>query len=160
MSLMPDEGREVHAVLNFEVRPLTGPEVPVVLELLSAADALRTIGEDAWTPAELEEWIAHEPEFCLGAESGSDLIGVCLGHLHASARKLHVEDLIVAPETRRCGVASALISALQSAASRRVNGRVRYVALVAADNEIAQATFARRGFARGPEFAWMQVDYP
>jgi GNAT superfamily N-acetyltransferase len=75
----------------------------------------------------------------------------------AMARVFILNDLFVAAEHRRSGVASALLAAVEAHA--RAHGAVRVSLNVARDNLDGQALYAARGWLRDEQF-FMYHRYP
>jgi GNAT superfamily N-acetyltransferase len=68
----------------------------------------------------------------------------------SAARIFILNDLFVAPEARRSGVAGKLLEA--AASFGRTEGAVRLALSTAVDNEPAQALYASRGWVRDTKF--------
>lgn len=119
--------------------------VPLAQAHLAQAAALeRRCFSDPWSAAgfaaELENGLARD----LAAEDGETL----LGYLCAveDGETLYISNLAVAPEVRRQGTASALLTAACAAAAR--SGCRTAVLEVRVSNAAAQALYEKHGFRR------------
>jgi N-acetylglutamate synthase len=89
-------------------------------------------------------------DFMLVAEEGVELIGVVIGsHDH---RKGWVNRLAVLPERQGCGVARALVAALESEFEK--SGIRIFCGLVRADNAASIALCEKMGYSSMPEIRY------
>lgn len=127
------------------MRPL---DRDVVLRDLSPGDAPAAAMLDAGVmrlPWSLESWrqLIGEPNvFGSAAEASGSLVGIALGR--AVADEAEILALAVAPESRRRGIAAALVQQVLGEARRR--GAVRVFLEVAVANRPALALYRRFGF--------------
>jgi len=115
------------------VRPATPADGPTLRALQSALDAP--------APALLEAALDSGPPTCLVAVEAPDDDGPPVGYaLALGGEDWYLAELVVAPDHRRRGHASALVAAL----AERCEGRLRVT--VRADDERARSFYAARGF--------------
>ncbi len=122
------------------VRPASSADVAAVARLEH-----RCLGDDAWSPALVEQGIAAAlPTVSyLVVEVG----GRVLGHAVASVAgdDAELQRIAVDPSYRRRGLATALLDAVEALAAR--GGATRLLLEVREDNAAALALYASRGFA-------------
>jgi ribosomal-protein-alanine N-acetyltransferase len=112
------------------------------------ADALATLefdafGSDAWSLGQVEGELAGPTRHVLVAESGGRVIGYAA--IAVAGDVADLTRIVVAATQRRAGVASALLAALDDAATRA--GAERMLLEVAESNTDARAFYAAHGFA-------------
>nr|WP_294991475.1 GNAT family N-acetyltransferase [uncultured Sediminibacterium sp.] len=139
---------------------------------ISDIDALLALGIDQiefscgdrsnfWQKDELERWLNSSTNFCTGIFFGSKLIGYCLTHINIEISKVMLENIYVAPEHRRKGVASMLLSnTMKQYQSRWPDSfsRLRFVALSLEQNIESIKLFGKCGFKIGKTMVWLQKD--
>ena len=142
--------------MRFEVRPASIRDLDALVPLF---DGYRQFYQQASDPARarafLGERFAHLESVILLAcdEQGMGLGFVQLYPLFSSVRTLRIyllNDLYVAPASRRLGVASALLNA--AADHARALGAGRLWLQTALDNAAAQALYESLGWQRDDEF--------
>jgi ribosomal protein S18 acetylase RimI-like enzyme len=114
---------------------------------------------DAWQKDEIRRWLGSRKDVCIGAfDSGEQIVGYCLTHLHRSVNKVYLENIYVAPSCRRHGVGSGLLAAVKSTYSKNGGNRgLRYVGLVLETNSGAIRFFRHAGFDVGEKLRWLQM---
>src|SRR5271168_4002752 len=145
------------ATLNYEIAPAVAADVP---ELAGLFDAYRVFYKAVSMPAESEAFvrglIAHgNTRFFLAREAKGSL---ALGFVHlmpsintVAMRPIWLlEDLYVAPNGRRRGVATALMQHAETFA--RETGAERLTLATAHDNRRAQSLYKRLGYIRDEHF--------
>ncbi len=123
----------------------------VEIELLTSPeqiDEILTIEESSFTHPWTREMYEAELEnrgisYCfLARQAGGDAVGFC-SFWHV-VDELHINNLAVAPQHRRAGVASALLTHIFSEGSRL--GAVRATLEVRRSNDPARSLYERFGF--------------
>ncbi len=129
----------------------------------AVVDRLRGVGEfavlrdDTWSIDEIRNWLTDEPQSCVGAFDGRQLVGFCLTHFHVATGKLHVENLFVQPTYRREHIGSRLFTRAVTEARARAPQAVRVVCLVKEDNATARAFFEANRLEPGETMTWFQL---
>lgn len=112
----------------------------------------------AWEEYELLQHYATEPETCLVAELGGEVVGFVLGSVIDKARSAwrygYVVWLGVDPATGRRGVASRLLARLTE--EFVAEGARILLADTEASNEPAIAFFTRQGFAKQRQHVYLE----
>jgi ribosomal protein S18 acetylase RimI-like enzyme len=94
-------------------------------------------------PAEIQKKLQRDPELFLVAETGGEIIGAVMGGF--DGRRGMVYHLAVAASFRRRGIASGLMSELES--RLRAKGCLKCYLLVTVDNEEAMGYYERHGWS-------------
>lgn len=124
-------------VMTVSIRPLTVEDVDRVVELEAAHQPA------PWSERVVRDELAAESRVYLAAADDDGLIGFA-GTIIVGD-EAHVTNLLVAPESRRQGVALGLMLALIDAAIRE---GARHLSLeVRSKNDAARALYARLGLA-------------
>ncbi len=148
----------------LEIQPATAADVPALARLF---DAYRVFYEASSAPAETEEFIARlvaegRTHFFLAREAGLKA-NPPLGFVHlmpsistVAMRPIWLlEDLFVAPEARRQGVAAALTRHAEAFARR--TGAERLTLATAHNNLRAQALYKSLGYVREDHFWYFHL---
>jgi len=96
------------------------------------------------TQEEIEKKLARDPDLFLVAEVGSGIIGTVIGGF--DGRRGMMYHLAVAPQARNQGVASALVSELETRLARK--GCMRMYLLVYPDNQTAIDFYQKRNYQK------------
>jgi ribosomal protein S18 acetylase RimI-like enzyme len=122
----------------MKVRTLQDADVDPALSLWQRTEHLGSVERD-----EVASVRAHDPELVLVAEQHGRLLGVVLGTY--DGRRGWIQRLAVDPQTRRAGIARALVEELER---RLVDRGCRQAnLLVFADNEGGRAFWENVGYA-------------
>lgn len=95
---------------------------------------------EGWTPAEarayLEKFHSFEPESCLVALAGGQIVGAILGYSFPRRKELilFIQELFVDPDHRKAGIGRRLVEALRK--SFVDNPKVNITPLVKADTTV------------------------
>lgn len=111
---------------------------------------------DRWSPQELADWLGSSTDICLGAFRDGELIGFCLSHYHATARKVHLESLLVMEQYRGSGIGTGLFNRVVELYEALENRPSRFVFLTSADSALRRTFFDRLGFHKGGLMTWYQ----
>jgi [ribosomal protein S18]-alanine N-acetyltransferase len=130
--------------MSVRLRPMTGADLPVIMELEEELFA-----PDTWTAAMYRDELAQpDTRHYLVVEdeppAGGQALVVGYGGLIAYDDEAHIATLGVAPGRQGEGLGALLLDALLTEADRR---SPVVLLEVRADNEVAQGLYRRRGFA-------------
>lgn len=95
-----------------------------------------------WTEGEFLEFLRQQTNIGMVAASPAGIRGYVLYELHT--RRLHIANLAVAADSRRCGIATQMVQRLQDKLSG--NRRSKLTLDVSESNTAGQLFFQRRGF--------------
>lgn len=112
---------------------------------------------DFWTLDEILAWVTDLNDYCTGAFMKDEFVGFCLTHYHATANKVHIENIFVLEQFRNQGIAQYLIFDMISF-YRFINRKVRFVGLVDVKNDASTALFKKNKFVKGHPMYWMQYN--
>jgi len=121
----------------IELLPMTGAHLPAVSELERVL-----FPDDPWSERTLRAELAAPNRHYLVAADGPDLVGY--GGIADLAGEAHIMTIGVREDHRRNGIGGRLLRALLDQAA--VWRCARVLLEVAADNQAAQAMYARHGF--------------
>lgn len=143
---MPSDSSEnvaLQATAAVALRPYAEGDFPA----LFALDQVCFPAGIAYSANELKYFLRHPRCFTVVAEAGGQITGFSLAErLREQGRPVgHLITIDVAPDARRSGTGSLLISEIERRL-REVNAAVLRLE-VASDNEAAQRFYARHGFA-------------
>lgn len=110
---------------------------------------------DFWTYNEIVEWLSCNDDCCMAAYDGKNLIGFCLTHYHKAVSKVHIENIFVVEKYRKRGIASSLIQKIESFYLSK-GSRLRFVAMINADNYVALSFMKKMGYLYGEKMIWIQ----
>ena len=145
--------------IPIEVQPASAADLPALARLF---DAYRVFYEAVSAPAETESFVTRlaaegRTRFFLGRQAGLEVSPpVGFVHLMPSINTIAMrpiwllEDLFVAPEARRLGVATALMRYAEAFA--RQTGAERLTLATAYNNHRAQALYKSLGYVREEHF--------
>jgi ribosomal protein S18 acetylase RimI-like enzyme len=142
---------------TIEVRPAEGRDTAFVVELLAAQLAEHGLASGRERVARGIEIAFQTGALLLVALVGSRVVGACLANRIASVEHggavLFIEELYVAPESRRRGVARALLGRLLAEAAA---SGVRAIELeVDEGHEPARALYRSLGFVANRRTPWV-----
>ena len=95
-------------------------------------------------PGEIEKKLARDPDLFLVAEEEADIVGTVIGGF--DGRRGMMYHLAVAPQARNQGIASALVSELETRLARK--GCMRMYLLVYPDNQTAIDFYQKRNYQK------------
>jgi ribosomal protein S18 acetylase RimI-like enzyme len=126
--------------MNVVITPLTGADVPEMLDLWQNAEEM--ILRDADSPEALGRYLDRNPGLSLGARIDGRLVGVVLcGH---DGRRGYLNHVAVAFDARRRGIARTLVE--RSLAALAEKGIDKCHLFVHVENEAARAFWRRLGW--------------
>jgi ribosomal-protein-alanine N-acetyltransferase len=128
-----------------EIRAMTAPDLDAVIGL-----AVESTGAPRWTRQIYEDAIGQEGAAALVATSPETLAGFVMAVLVVDVAQ--IESIVVAPDCRRRGIASALVAAVIDWSRARNAGRVELEVRAGSLSAIAlyeKAGFVRDGLRRG-----------
>jgi ribosomal protein S18 acetylase RimI-like enzyme len=111
-----------------------------------------------WSIREVADHLEGNPGLCFVAEADGQIVGFALADetFELIEDTGHLEWVAVAPEFRKRGVASRLITT--AADALRAAGKVRVVADIASDNPTSRAMAARLGWTEGISVTYFVKD--
>ncbi len=134
----------------MEIRALTFDSYDSIIALWERAGlSYRPRGRDS--REELEEQFKRDPELMMGAFEGDEMIGMIIGS--DDGRKGWINRLAVEPKYRQRGVASELISAVESTLAKR--GRKIICTLVEDWNDTSLSLFAKKGYIKHDDIFYL-----
>ena len=112
---------------------------------------------DFWTEEELRDWIENVDDITLGYFVEEELVGFCLSHCNKKISKVYIENIFVAPQFRRQGIATQLLASLLDECKKAYADEIfRYIALVEKNNIPAIESLKKAGFNIGETMYWIQ----
>ena len=130
----------------MKIRSATPDDFPQWLALWNANN-LGQINEAVTTQTWMRILDADAPVHALVAEDKGELVGMVQYILHPTTGNLHdvcyMQDVFVAPEHRKQGIARTMITALERIGSREKWARIYWLA--ESNNEAAQALYKTLG---------------
>lgn len=113
--------------------------------------------DDFWTRDEIRAWVTDLRDYCTGAFIRDEFVGFCFTHYHATANKVHLENIFVQEQYRGQGIAQYLIFDMISY-YRAMNQKIRFVGIVDMKNDSSIELCKKNGFVKGHAMYWMQYN--
>src|SRR4051812_43534881 len=137
--------------LDIIYRRMEVSDLDQVMALGNVTDGFE-VGDDSgfWDEETLRRWITDSDDPLIVAANQNELAGFILGAAHPVTKKITLENIVVAENYRRRGIASGLLDAFMEEASRL---DMKYIcALSKVTNTSAINFFEQSDFKRGADF--------
>lgn len=144
--------------MNLNVRDARESDIGKIIKLGTEVDGFAVSDDDEifWSEDSLESWIDSNKDVCLVAESGYDLVGFVLSHIHEPTGKVEIENIYVKKDFRREGVAERLYDELMSEYDSMDASFV--VSLVKKDNHVMHGFSKKMDFDKGENIIWWEYE--
>lgn len=135
--------------MTISIRPMNVDDFARVYKLGLKCYDIQDKPYNYWTLREVATHLEENPDLCIVAEDGDQIVGFVLGanRYEALENTGHLEWIAVAPECRRQGLASRLIETAEIVF--RKLGKKQIVADISSENAASRGMARKTGFVEG-----------